>query len=218
MALSARSIITVAQAKLYLKVGASETSLDSLLESWIDIVSGQVEDLIEQNYAITRDVTSYLSGDGGCELFLQYYPFQGLSEATEALKLANLQYRGSVLDTWHDLLTEVDYVFTDPVEYDRIKLLGYTVFPCGEKNIKVTYSAGWGTTATVPSTFTKVALEMLKVMDLESAEGKNSLGYQSKSTAAAGVSGSDSFLDMMPRWNGMLQSYKRLRRPLRMVR
>ena len=194
MALSDQSIVTVEQAKNYLGISAANSSKDTLLETWIDVVSRAFESAID-NVVQPATKTVYRDGDGSEFLFLPYYPI---------ITVTTLQERDSPLGSWTDLLSDTSYLHIDTTYYDRLELLeGYT-FPEGQKNIKVVYAAGW---STIPGDITKVILEQVSYMWKESGQGADRLSLSGTSSSEAGGSSSYSFTDMSPRWNEVVRRY-----------
>ncbi len=202
MALTARCVITLAQAKEYLGIIASDGSKDTMLESWIDLVSGKFE--ADTGVKVqAQDTTAYLDGSGDNYLYLKVWPIVRLYGTTDADKLANLQYRSSPTGTWTDLVDDMDYVYIDEVHPERIELLE-DVFPAGYKNIRVRYYAG---NSTVPADIQIVIMEAIQMMWAESKQGGDRLGKANVASPASSGGTSEGLLDWGPRWDKIVRKY-----------
>jgi len=191
--LTDRSIVTVNQAKEYLGILTTNTTKDTLLESWIDIVSGRFEAQIE-NKVMPQEVTVYLDGNGDSKLRVPYYP---------VIEVTSLQGRMMVTDEWADYYEEMTYVHLDP-QVDYIELLDGEYFDEGQKNVKLVYMAGF---SPVPGDITQTVLEMLAQMWRESRQGDGTLGLSSLATNAASGSTNLSMFDLSDRWNQVVRRY-----------
>jgi hypothetical protein len=212
--LSARSIVTQAEALTYLKMSAAKADEMAVLRTWIDHVSGWIEDITHRKIK-AQAITEITSGCGGCCQRARYFPviaLQGDPEgADDAAKrdphVSAIQYRNADgTGEWENLLTDLDpvYLSADPAEWYKIELLGGYVFPAGRLNLQLRYWAGW---ADPPQELKEVALEMLFVLYEESRQGNQLLMKTSKSAAVAGGSSSMTYTDLRPRWKDILSKY-----------
>ena len=89
-----------------------------------------------------------------------------------------------------------------------IELLDYNQFPIGRKNIRVNYTAGF---SPIPSDIIKMIYEMIQVMLDESAAGQwPRLGMQTQNRGGSGTTVGDTFIDMEPRWQKIIDRYKKI--------
>lgn len=202
MALSARSIITLNQAKFYLGITTSETTHDSTLEEWIDICSDSVERYVDNKINLI-EVEEILDGTGKSVIYPHYFPIYAIYGGDDAEKLSNIQYRTEATGAWTNLLTDMDYVRIDPYDAHRIELLDGEEFTAGTKNIRIKYYAGYND---VPSDVKKVVMEMVAVMWNESNHGSNLIG---RSSSTIGQGNQVSTVEMTPRWERVLGKYRR---------
>lgn len=195
-------IVTLAQAKTYLglpnEFDDSDELLDTASTGWIDIVSGVIERYLGTKVC-AQAVTAYLNGDGTNELRLPESPI---------ISATSIQHRTTYNGTFTDLFTSSDEYFTDPL-IDAFRIVAHTqCFPVGVRNIKVVYQCGW---SSIPADIQKVALEMLLKMWNESKKGLSQLGKSSVNVSAAGSSGSESLIELEPRWMKVLDRYRQVR-------
>jgi hypothetical protein len=215
---SPRSIITLAEANAYLKRSAAKTDEQAILCTFIDHVSGVIEDMTGRKVKV-QAVEEVTDGSGGCAQAVCWFPvarMQGAAEGSDDEKrgphVSSIQYRGADgTGEWQNLLTDISSVFlsTDPREWWKIELLGGAYFPRGRRNIRLRYWAGW---ADPPQELKQVALEMLFAMYEESHQGNQALMKTAKSASIAGGSGSITYTDLRPRWKETLSRYT-IRRP-----
>jgi hypothetical protein len=206
MATTERSIVSLESVKSYLNITISD--LDTFLEEWIDIASGVVEGYLNCKVQPT-DVEEVLNGNGKTYLYTSWYPILDLSGATDAEKLANIQYRSAILEAWVDLLTNINYVKIDSNKPWFIKIIeeANESFPLGESNVRVKYKTGYDP---IPAELQMVVTEMVARAYKESNNGQSALGLSSRGMGQGGGSDSVSFLDLTPRWEKLLNPYRRL--------
>lgn len=139
MAVKANALISLAQAKDYLDIQTSDTSQDSRVEGYIDAASQFIQEYCNRNF-ISQSYTEYQDGRQSNQILLRQWPATKPSD----LRIDNSREFGSntVVDT-------ADY---DVIE-GNILLLVNRFFPNGYGNIKIVYTAGYGTVAgnTLPS-------------------------------------------------------------------
>lgn len=209
MAVSAYAIPTLAQVKNFLNIGvsATDTTQDTVLEGWIDQCSYEIETYCNRKFAVQSVASEIHDGDSSNILYPKYSPVTQISTVTtpaDADKLAAIQYRTSPDGSWTNLLTNVNNIFTD-LDWLYIKLYG-TVFPAGERNILVSYKAGY---STLPGDIVRVAIEMVAMYWKRSNYSSLGwLGKGSKSDSGSGLTFSESLLDMGPGWKAVLESYR----------
>jgi len=202
----ALDIVTLAQVKDYM--GVTDTTNDAMFAVWITMLSQMIENILMQPVQpITTE--EILDGDGSSKLFLNKGRIVDLvADPGTASKLDSLECRDSALVDWERIIEDTGLYYLDPKSSWCIELLDNYVFPKGQKNIRVYYSAGF---SPLPADIVKVVLEMMQVMWDESKAGKQPrLGMTSKNRSGAGSGLGDSFLDMNPRWKLTLDRYKRL--------
>jgi len=194
MSLTSRSIVTTAECDLYLKKTITGSALESTIELFIDLCSGQIEEEAGRKFG-AQEKTFYLDGSGTSTIILPY-PLVALYGDTDAEKLANLQYRDGVDEDWTDLVDDIDLIHFDETDPLRIELLDDEYFPGGQQNIRIRMYAGYDS---VPATIKKTCLEMVAVMWQESGNGQGRIGMSSQGGGSAGEN--SSFDDLwLTRW------------------
>lgn len=129
MALAANALCTIAQCKLYLDIASGDTSQDARLEQLINVSSSMVESYLDRKL-IWQQYVELHDGRVNDRLLLKEWPAQKPSEIRS------------------DTLWSFDNTTIMPVENYEIDqettvvLKGY-FFPRGNRNIKVTYYAGY---------------------------------------------------------------------------
>lgn len=102
MALSDKSLISVAEAKAFIGIADADTTHDTLLESLIDGVSGFIDEYTQRTIAEQDGVDMYAVGNGTDTLFLPQFPVASVSaivdeDSVDAMP-ANLKLReGGIL-------------------------------------------------------------------------------------------------------------------------
>src|SRR3989304_5863488 len=107
MALTERSIVTLNNAKDYLNITTGATDKDTLLETWIDWVSGKFEAEIDNVIQVQRK-TVLLNGSGEPYQYVPFWPIrENGAQYTHAALWAVLAtaLRG---DGDRDLLNDID--------------------------------------------------------------------------------------------------------------
>lgn len=181
---------------------------DGSVDGIINRVSAQVEEIID-NKVVDTEVTRIMNGSGCRYLDLPFFPIIDLAGASDAAKLANLQYRDAYDDAWVDLLDDVDKYRIDPDRPYRITLVDGSSVPSGYDNIRCVWRAGY-TFDNVPRRMREIALQMSLWFYRESAMGGGVLGKSSESVAAAGGSMTTGYTDMVARWTKELQPWRKL--------
>lgn len=205
MAVAAYAIPTLTEVKNYLKIG--DTTLDAILEGWIDRTSYDIEGYCRRKFTIQSVADEIHDGNGSDVLYPKFFPVTQLSTAatpSEANKLAAVQYRTSAIGTWTDLETDSSYIFLD-LDWPYIKL-DRKIFTPGTRNIRVNYKAGY---TIIPGKVWQVAVEMVAMLHKESNQsGIAQLGKSSKTMSAIGSSFSEGLLNMNERWKKDLDYYR----------
>ena len=212
--LSARSSVTLPEALAYLKMSPAKADEVAVLHTWIDHVSGWIEDITHRKVKV-QAVTEITSGTGGCHQPLRYFPVVALQgnpdgesdDEKRSPHVSSIQYRSADgTGEWANLLNSLAPVFLseDPAEWWRIELLGGYVFPLGRLNIRLRYHAGW---VNPPQELKEVALEMLFAIWEESKQGPGVLMKTAKNIAAVGASTGSTYTDLRPRWKEILSKW-----------
>jgi hypothetical protein len=212
--LSARSIVTQAEALAYLKMSPAKSDEVIILYSWIDHVSGIIEDITHRKVKV-QPVTEIASGGGRCHQPVRYFPVVALQGNPEGANddekrnpnVSSIQYRNADgTGEWANLLDSLSVVHLseDPSEWWKIELLGGNIFPIGRLNLRLCYYAGW---VDPPQELKEVALEMLFVMYKESHQQGGVLMNTAKNIAAAGASTGTTYTDLRPRWKEILSKW-----------
>jgi len=199
-------IISLADAKAYMGMTDTVTARDNLISGWCTEASRQIEAFIDQP-VVPRLVTDILTGRGTNSL--QMRTGRILSVYNSPDRISNVQYRNAATDAWSNIATDDAQIFWDYVDPWTLYLLDWLYFPIGLwMNIRVSYYAGFDQ---VPGDFTEVAVQMVQTMWQQSMAGGNPrLGLGAVSQGMQGGSFNHSIVDMDPRWEKMLQKYRRL--------
>lgn len=137
MALASNALCSLAQAKAYLDVQSSDTSQDTKLELLINASSSMIENYIDRKL-IYQQYVEYHDGRNSDRILLKEWP---------AIKPVEIIFD----QTWSYGASNV----IDPEHYQleseiMVVLKGYK-FPRGNRNIKVTYYAGYQSPVTLGS-------------------------------------------------------------------
>lgn len=141
MAILSYAIVTLDEARTWLKVNAGQEQHDFAIET---IVNGITDDLESMSGRVfkARDLTEVYDGNGRESLTLRKWPVNSV---------ASIAIDG-------DTLSEDDYTIDHRL--GRVRLVS-GLFDSGFQNIDVTYNAGYAEPATVPAHVTKLALDLL---------------------------------------------------------
>ena len=207
MALAAYAIVTLAEAKIQLNIGSSDTNDDTLLESLIDQASAYCEEYTRRKIVVQSVSDEIHDGDGTARLYVRYFPVTHLSteeSPSDAQKLAAVQYRISPDGDWTNIEDDVDHIFTD-TSRPYIELYEQ-VFPIGRRNVRLNYKAGF--TGKDLDPIKRVVLEMVHIDWMNHRGGMNRLGLDSQADNGGGMSISNSIRDMKPEWKSVLDRYR----------
>lgn len=212
---TAYDIVTLTEVKEFLNIVG--TSNDTFLSRWISYVSKQMESMegINNKVRVQTITDEIRSGNGLSRVVPNFYPIYaiGANGASDAQKLASVQYRTDVDTAWADIETDLDHiVLNNPNLFEMNDQNPYsieltaTAFPVGLKNVKLTYQAGW---EVIPAELTLVALE--KVADLYKQSSKNDgrFGIESKSESEGGGNRNTRYKDFTERHERMMKPYRR---------
>lgn len=203
-AVAANDIVLLADIKDYLR--KTDTNQDNFLQDWLTIISGQIEEYCDRKFREQTITGEIHDGDGTEILYTHYFPITQLDGATDAAKLANLQYRNDPDSAWTDIETDIDHVFLDSrnpyIEfYDE-------VFPLGRRNIKVSYKAGY---TSIPADVQRVCIEMVAILWKEcNAGGFFRIGEGSVTNSIQGTNFTIQFIDLDKRWKALLDRYRKV--------
>jgi len=213
MSLSSRAIVSLDEAKRYLgglgwnDVDAVFLEGDDNSVGWIDLASYWLEETID-NKVKPQEVEEMMDGSGDTIQELPYFPVIQIAGDDATAQLANLRYRTSWDGDWTNLLTNINAVFYDPHRKNLLTLINGSLFPAGSNNLKVKWIAGYAP-SDIPGTIKLVVLEKIFTIWKESGKGASRLGKSSSSASAVGAGGSDSYVDMLARWDKMLKPFQK---------
>ncbi len=206
MSLTSRSIVTLNEVKSYLKMSTGALDIDTVIEDFIDIVSGRFESETN-NKCVTQEVEEILDGPWDDTLITTYFPVESLSGDSESERLANLQYRDAAGEAWQNLADDEDYVFIPGQDAVGIQLLSPACYMPGIKNTRVKYICGVAR-EDVPADIRKIVVEGVAVMWKESNQGEGRIGLSSQSGTVSG--GTTAFDDFEKRWNAVVSRHRKL--------
>ena len=161
-------LVTLSEAKAYITPVTDDIgeSLTAFLDSAIQIISDKIEEYVGHGI-IAQNYTGYYDGNGRAKLFVENYPINNL---------ISLQFKYNPTDTsWNDFYSGSQT--GNQVAYSNHIQLWTQNFPCGMKNIKVVYNAGY---TVVPGDIKQIALEAIQEYYNYSKQGNDTLGFKSK--------------------------------------
>src|SRR5512138_2228974 len=127
-------MITLHQLKSFLSISTIDGTYDAMLQSFINDAVSELDALCSRQFEHCEH-TDITNGSGGITLILSSYP---VSDVTSIEVLID--------DEWKNIFTDRDDITNSAIvlkELGIIKLLRSYIFPKGEMNIKVVYSAGY---------------------------------------------------------------------------
>ena len=206
-AASAVDIVTLDSLRTYLN--NPDTKNDAMFSEWITLISNLVESKLEQP-VIPRRVVDIVDGSGTYKQSTITGRIVNMTADVNGSLLASVQYRSNTISDWQNMLWTEGYIYVDVViEPYCVQLVNWASFPRWIKNIRLDYNCGFIDPAL--SEIKKMVMEMIQVMwDDSKAGGMPRLGMQSKSHSGSGTVFTDTFLDMNPRWQRLIDRYKRL--------
>jgi uncharacterized phiE125 gp8 family phage protein len=147
------ALITLAQAKTWLKIASATTSEDTLLEAMINR-AGALANRFTGRILKSADYVEYYDGTGTSKLMLRRYPVTAVSSIYDDV---NRDFAaGSLIASAEIIIDSAGVIQLDPAEG--------TIFTAGRLNIKVSYTAGYkdATDNLVPYDLQEAALLILQ--------------------------------------------------------
>lgn len=200
MALNENAIITLANARTYLKIATSDTTQDSFIEFLINIVSSKIETYTRSKFALQTFTGEIYDGSGKQKQYVRNLPINSLANSA----ISDVQYRTNPSSSWQDLETTLSYILIKQDMPFYIYLYS-NVFPADCQNIKLNYKAGY---TNIPGEISQVCLEMVAEIYKQSNVGNARLGINSKSVSTGtGATGSDSYIELETKHKNILQQF-----------
>lgn len=167
MALKANALVSLATAKDYLDIPTLDTSQDTRVERLINMASQFIQEYCNRNI-ITTSYTEYQDGRKNNQLILRQWP---------ASKPTDIRIDNSWDFAVSTQISTSDY---DIVE-NMIVVLRNSFFPDGYRNIKILYSAGYGTIAgnDLPSDIQEMCLQLVALYQNKRTDRR--IGVKTKS-------------------------------------
>lgn len=175
MALDDSALINLAELRRYIGAKAGDTSKDDLLTDCINEASGMIIDFCNRDFK-SQDYVVYAHGRGNYILVLPQFPVTTVSE----IKVVASDGSEENLLTGDDTIEN-----TVDMEGSTITLRKGYFFPSGQRNIKVSYTAGY---ETIPYAITKACKEIATMIYKESKGGEDLLGVRSESKGVGAAS------------------------------
>lgn len=196
-------LVSLSVVKEYLNI--NDNNADAFLQKWIGFISKKVEAYTEKKIALQTVTGEIHDGDGTRILRPRYWPIVRLDGANDAAKLASLQKRDDPDSAWVNIETNINHIFIFDDRPWQIELYD-EIFPFGQRNIKVSYVAGY---ATVPEELQRLCVEEVAMVWKEAnRRGGFRLGEGSETRTVDGVSHTKTFIDLEKRWRQVLDYYK----------
>jgi uncharacterized phiE125 gp8 family phage protein len=126
------ALVTLAQAKTWLKIASGTTSEDTLLEAMINR-AGALANRFTGRTLKSAEYVEFYDGTGTSKLMLRRYPVTAVSSIYD--DVARDFAAGSLIPTDEIIIDSAGVIQLDPAEG--------TIFTAGRLNIKVTYTAGY---------------------------------------------------------------------------
>lgn len=189
-------ILSVADAKTYMKIADDETAWDSFIEDLILQAQDETETYCGQKFE--QSVRTYIfDGNGTNEWIIGTLPVASSPAAT-------LHYRDTPFDSW----TAIDASDVTTLKNNGVTSLYYNgTLIEGRQNYKCTATVGY---ASVPAEVSGVLQEMTQVKFQESPHGAALLAKSSTARTIDGASATESYMDMRPKWQRRLRAYRRV--------
>lgn len=169
MTLNANALTTLAAAKDFLEIPTADTSQDAKVERFINAASSAIENYCSRKFK-SQTFTEYHDGRQSNSILLQQYP------ATKPTVVA-------IDGTWaFDSTSELNSNDYDVLENGWLTLRS-SVFPRGNRNIKVTYVAGY---STIPSDVSEACLMLVEYFYMHRNDRRS--GVKSKSKNGENIS------------------------------
>jgi len=132
MTLNANALTTLAQAKLYLKIPALETSQDAMVELFINSSSALLERECDRFLVKRTGIVEYQDGRRQNILVLKQYPVVAITEVRQDAR-SDFTDASTIIDP-------ASYKITDD---DNAVLFQLNTFVTGHRSVKITYDAGY---------------------------------------------------------------------------
>lgn len=169
-----------------------DESLSAFLSDTITLISNKFEEYIEKGI-LAQNYIGYYNGTGTTKLFTENFPINNI---------ISLQYRDNPTASWTDFYSAS--LSANIFNNNHFIELYDKCFPCGRKNIKIIYNAGYTST---PAQIKQIALEAIQDHYNNSKRGNNILGLKSKTDS--GEDGSTKvFEDLWNKHKEILDQYK----------
>jgi hypothetical protein len=187
-------VITMNEAIKYVqKENSPNESLSSFLSSSIQLISDKFEQYIGKGI-MAQNYIGYYDGKGYTKLFTENYPVNSIS---------SVQYRNNPTSNWTDFYT--GSASSNILNYYNYVELYSNYFPCGKKNIKIIYNAGFNTT---PGDIKQCALEAVLQHYTNARSGFDRLGMKNKTTNTPNANVSESYEDIWDKHKLVLDTYR----------
>jgi hypothetical protein len=202
--MAAYDLDTVANVKVYMGIASTDATQDTLLQTLISNVSLGIEGYLDRKIVVQTITEELLCGTGTNRLYPKYTPVYGPS--TTAHWESDLFYRDTLTGSWVAIEDDDEHAYLKSDDPSFIELYE-EVFPWSGTfaNIKISYKAGYNP---VPGDLMLTFYEMVQRAFDESKAGKNQLAVQSIGDTRSSIS--TTFKDMQPKWEKVLNRYKRL--------
>jgi hypothetical protein len=136
MTLNANALTTLSFAKDFLKIPSAETSMDSMVEHWINAASQFIETRTDRKLK-AQSIIEYQSGRKSNCILTREYPINSISEI-------KVDSSGLFTDP-NTIIESSNYGIGEEACY----VIGRDIlFPVGHRNIKITYNGGFSTIPT----------------------------------------------------------------------
>jgi uncharacterized phiE125 gp8 family phage protein len=126
------ALVTLAQAKTWLKIASGTTSEDTLLETMINR-AGALANRFTGRTLKSADYVEFYDGTGTSKLMLRRYPVTAVSSIYDDVTRA--WAAASLIDSDEIIIDSAGVIQLDPAEG--------TIFTRGRLNIKISYTAGY---------------------------------------------------------------------------
>lgn len=202
--LNSCDIITVAEAKDFLKIGvdAPDTTLDAFLQKWITIFSKGAEEYTGRKFRQQTILAEIHDGTGTQKQWTHWAPIYAFvhEDITQ-----DVLYRVSPASAFIPLETDANYIFINDEEPWYV-LMYRRMFYALMQNIKMNYMVGYSST---PSRIMDVVFQMMQLLLHESKRGDSNLVVQSSSVSEAGVTFNTIYRKLKPEHQAILNEYRR---------
>jgi len=157
MALNTNALTLLATAKDHLDIPVADLTEDSKVERLINTASQFIENFCKRKL-VNATYTQYIDGRASNRILLKEWPVTGGASTNGKPEVfidnSSIFGAGSEID-------DVEYDVASNIEIVRIGCArgNGSIWPKGQRNIKVIYDAGLGTTGTMPSDIEQACLD-----------------------------------------------------------